>query len=110
LRTSDQSSDVHSCAEQFENDSGPTSTIIKSLKRATAGEYSCELSAEGGTPDGHYSGANRSRTCPLQHLAHSQRRRVAPGFGPEPAAPDEQRMVTRHGGVGEGAVVGGATG
>jgi DNA invertase Pin-like site-specific DNA recombinase len=37
--------DVHYCAEQFENDCGPTSTIIKSVKRATAGEYSRELSS-----------------------------------------------------------------
>ena len=35
---------VHYCAEQFENDGGPTSTIIKSVKRAMAGEYSRELS------------------------------------------------------------------
>ena len=32
--------DVHYCAEQFENDGGPTSTIIMSVKRAMAGEYS----------------------------------------------------------------------
>lgn len=35
---------VHYCAEQFENDGGPVSTIIKSVKRAMAGEYSRELS------------------------------------------------------------------
>lgn len=29
--------EVHYCAEQFENDGGPTSTIIKSVKRAMAG-------------------------------------------------------------------------
>jgi DNA invertase Pin-like site-specific DNA recombinase len=38
--------DVHYCAEQFENDGAPTSTIIKSVKRAMAGEYSRELSAK----------------------------------------------------------------
>ncbi len=38
--------DVHYCAEQFENDGGPASTIIKSVKRAMAGEYSRELSAK----------------------------------------------------------------
>lgn len=38
--------DVHYCAEQFENDGGPTSAIIKSVKRAMAGEYSRELSAK----------------------------------------------------------------
>jgi DNA invertase Pin-like site-specific DNA recombinase len=37
---------VHYCAEQFENDGGPTSTIIKSVKRAMAGEYSRELSTK----------------------------------------------------------------
>ena len=34
------------CAEQFENDGSPTSTIVKSVKRAMAGEYSRELSAK----------------------------------------------------------------
>ncbi|MCL4069367.1 recombinase family protein [Pseudomonas sp. GX19020] len=34
------------CAEQFENDGSPTSTIVKSLKRAMAGEYSRELSVK----------------------------------------------------------------
>ncbi len=37
---------VHYCAEPFENDGGPTSTIIKSVKRAMAGEYSRELSSK----------------------------------------------------------------
>ena len=37
---------VHYCAEQFENDGSPVSTIIKSVKRAMAGEYSRELSAK----------------------------------------------------------------
>jgi DNA invertase Pin-like site-specific DNA recombinase len=37
---------VHYCAEPFENDDGPTSTIIKSVKRAMAGEYSRELSSK----------------------------------------------------------------
>ncbi len=32
------------CAEQFENDGSPMSTVIKGLKRAMAGEYSRELS------------------------------------------------------------------
>ncbi len=34
------------CAEQFENDNSPVSTIVKSVKRAMAGEYSRELSAK----------------------------------------------------------------
>jgi DNA invertase Pin-like site-specific DNA recombinase len=38
--------EVRYCAEQFENDGGPASTIIKSVKRAMAGEYSRELSAK----------------------------------------------------------------
>lgn len=32
------------CAEQFENDGSPISTVVKGLKRAMAGEYSRELS------------------------------------------------------------------
>ena len=38
--------DVHNCAEQFENDGSPVSTIVKGVKRAMAGEYSRELSAK----------------------------------------------------------------
>jgi DNA invertase Pin-like site-specific DNA recombinase len=37
---------VHYCAEQFENDGTPSSTIIKTVKRAMAGEYSRELSCK----------------------------------------------------------------
>jgi DNA invertase Pin-like site-specific DNA recombinase len=37
---------VHYCAEQFENDESPVSTIVKGVKRAMAGEYSRELSAK----------------------------------------------------------------
>ena len=37
---------VHYCAEQFENDGGLAATIIKSMKRAMAGEYSRELSTK----------------------------------------------------------------
>lgn len=36
---------VHYCAEQFENDGSIGSSIIKTVKRAMAGEYSRELSA-----------------------------------------------------------------
>lgn len=35
---------VEYCAEQFENDGTPVSTIVKGVKRAMAGEYSRELS------------------------------------------------------------------
>ena len=37
---------VHYCAEQFENDGSLTATVIKSMKRAMAGEYSRELSTK----------------------------------------------------------------
>lgn len=37
---------VQYCAEQFENDGSLSSTIIKSMKRSMAGEYSRELSAK----------------------------------------------------------------
>ena len=37
---------VHYCAEQFENDGSPFSTIIKNIKRAMASEYSRELSVK----------------------------------------------------------------
>jgi DNA invertase Pin-like site-specific DNA recombinase len=37
---------VHYCAEQFENDGSPISTIVKGIKRTMAGEYSRELSAK----------------------------------------------------------------
>ncbi len=38
--------EVQYCAEQFENDGSPVSTIVKGVKRAMAGEYSRELSAK----------------------------------------------------------------
>jgi DNA invertase Pin-like site-specific DNA recombinase len=38
--------EVHYCAEQFENDGSLGATIIKSMKRAMAGEYSRELSVK----------------------------------------------------------------
>lgn len=37
---------VEYCAEQFENDGSPVSTIVKGVKRAMAGEYSRELSTK----------------------------------------------------------------
>src|SRR6516162_6532030 len=37
---------VHYCAELFENDGSPISTIVKGVKRAMAGEYSRELSSK----------------------------------------------------------------
>src|SRR2546430_7503500 len=38
---------VHYCAEQFENDGSPVSTIVKGVKRAMAGGYSREMSSKG---------------------------------------------------------------
>ena len=43
---SDKGIAVHYCAEQFDNDGSPVSTIVKGVKRAMAGEYSRELSAK----------------------------------------------------------------
>ncbi|MCW4589687.1 recombinase family protein [Gluconacetobacter entanii] len=37
---------VEYCAEQFENDGSPVSTIVKGVKRVMAGEYSRELSTK----------------------------------------------------------------
>jgi DNA invertase Pin-like site-specific DNA recombinase len=37
---------IQYCAEQFENDGSPVSTIVKGIKRAMAGEYSRELSTK----------------------------------------------------------------
>ncbi len=37
---------VHYCAEHFSNDASPMNAVIKSLKRAMAGEYSRELSTK----------------------------------------------------------------
>jgi hypothetical protein len=37
---------VEYCAEQFDNDGSPISTIVKGVKSAMAGEYSRELSTK----------------------------------------------------------------
>lgn len=37
---------VHYCAEQFDNDGSLTASVLKSIKRAMAGEYSRELSVK----------------------------------------------------------------
>jgi DNA invertase Pin-like site-specific DNA recombinase len=59
---------VQYCAEQFENDGSPVSTIVKGVKRAMAGEYSRELSAKVFTGQ-----------CRLIELGFRQG--GAPGFG-----------------------------
>jgi DNA invertase Pin-like site-specific DNA recombinase len=76
--------DVHYCAEQFENDGGPTSTIIKSVKRAMAGEYSRELSAK------VFKGQ-----CRLIELGYRQG--GAPGYG-------LRRMLVNQGGETKGVL------
>jgi DNA invertase Pin-like site-specific DNA recombinase len=38
--------DVHYCAEQFKNDGGISSALLKTVKRVMAGEYSRELSVK----------------------------------------------------------------
>lgn len=59
---------VEYCAEQFENDGSPMSTVVKGLKRAMAGEYSRELSQK--------VFAGQSRLIKLGY-----RQGGAPGFG-----------------------------
>ncbi len=59
---------VQYCAEQFENDGSPVSTIVKGVKRAMAGEYSRELSAKVFTGQ-----------CRLIELGYRQG--GAPGYG-----------------------------
>jgi DNA invertase Pin-like site-specific DNA recombinase len=59
---------VQYCAEQFENDGSPVSTIVKGVKRAMAGEYSRELSAKVFTGQ-----------CRLIEMGYRQG--GAPGFG-----------------------------
>jgi DNA invertase Pin-like site-specific DNA recombinase len=58
---------VHYCAEQFENDGTIGSSIIKTVKRAMAGEYSRELSAKAvllGLASGASSSTNIDRLRP----------------------------------------------
>src|SRR5437879_13296874 len=101
---------VHYCAEQFENDGSPVSTIVKGVKRAMAGEYSRELSSkvfqgacrliqlgckQGGTAGFglrrmliDQSGA-RNALLKMGEQKSIQTDRVARGAGPE----DESRLV-----------------
>lgn len=76
--------EVHYCAEQFENDGAPTSTIIKSVKRAMAGEYSRELSSK------VFKGQ-----CRLIELGYRQG--GAPGFG-------LRRLLVNHAGEPKGTL------
>jgi DNA invertase Pin-like site-specific DNA recombinase len=56
------------CAEQFDNDGGPLATILKSIKRSMAGEYSRELS------DRVFRGMSRL-------VAHGYKVGGTPGYG-----------------------------
>ena len=68
------------CAEQFENDGSPVSTIVKGVKRAMAGEYSRELSQKVFTGQ-----------CRLIELGYRQG--GPPGFGLRRMLIDEHRMA-----------------
>jgi DNA invertase Pin-like site-specific DNA recombinase len=69
---------VQYCAEQVENDGSLTATIIKSMKRAMAGEYSRELSAK------VFAGQ-----CRL--ITRGFRQGGSPGYGLRRQLVDEQR-------------------
>ena len=69
---------VQYCAEQFENDGSPVSTIVKGVKRAMAGEYSRELSVK------VFAGQ-----CRLIELGYRQG--GPPGFGLR------RRLIDQHG-------------
>ncbi|MEO9781602.1 MAG: recombinase family protein [Sedimentitalea sp.] len=68
------------CAEQFENDGSPVSTIVKGVKRAMAGEYSRELSQKVFTGQ-----------CRLIELGYRQG--GPPGFGLRRMLIDEQGIT-----------------
>jgi DNA invertase Pin-like site-specific DNA recombinase len=71
---------VYYCAEPFENDGSPMATIMKSVKRAMAGEYSRELSHK------VFQGQ-----CRLIELGFHQG--GAPGFGLRRMLLDDQRSA-----------------
>lgn len=71
---------VHYCAEQFENDGSPVSTIVKGVKRAMAGEYSRELS-------------NKVFAGQCRHIERGVRQGGPAGFGLRRILVDENRQV-----------------
>ncbi|MEM7361304.1 MAG: recombinase family protein [Pseudomonadota bacterium] len=102
---------IHYCAEQFSNDCTPITTIMKSIKRVMAGEYSRELSARvfmgqcriveegyrgGGTPGIGYrrllvdqNGQAKGVLLPGQHKSvHKDRISLIPG-------PDDEVQLVR---------------
>lgn len=106
---------VQYCAEQFENDGSPVSTIVKGVKRTMAGEYSRELSVKvfagqcrlielgfrQGGPPGYglrrrlidQSGAAKGELAPGEHKS-IQTDRVVLAPGP-PAEVDNVRWMYR---------------
>jgi DNA invertase Pin-like site-specific DNA recombinase len=70
---------VHYCAEQFENDGSPMSSVMKTMKRTMAGEYSRELSTK------VFAGA-----CRLIQLGFKQG--GSAGFGLRRALIDQNRQ------------------
>ena len=58
------------CAEPFENDGSPATAIMKSLKRAMAGEYSRELSAKVHSGKAWLPGRVTSRVVRLRTARH----------------------------------------
>ena len=73
---------VQYCAEQFENDGSPVSTIVKGVKRAMAGEYSRELSVKVFTGQ-----------CHLIELGYCQG--GPPGYGLRRSLIDQDRNCQR---------------
>lgn len=79
---------VEYCAEQFDNDGSPISTIVKGVKRAMAGEYSRELSTK------VFAGQGR--------LIEKGYRQGGPaGFGLRRTLIDEHGVIKGHLGRGE---------
>jgi DNA invertase Pin-like site-specific DNA recombinase len=91
---------VHYCAEQFENDGSPLSTIVKGVKRAMAGEYSRELSVKvfagqsrlvelgfkmGGAPGSRSAGRSRRAAVDLLDVRAGRKNGVADRRYPERA-------------------------
>ena len=84
---------VHYCAEPFENDGSISSSLVKAIKRAMAGEYSRELSVKV-----HHGQANLARRG--FHMNGPEPfglRRLLVGEGGEPKgylAPGERKAIT----------------
>jgi len=102
---------VHYCAEQFENDGSPVSTIVKGVKRAMAGEYSRELSAkvfagqcrlielgfrQGGTPGYGFRRALIDQTgAPKGNLRHGEHKSIQTDRVVLKLGPDNEVAIVR---------------